>query len=456
MAAEDSSSSWLSWRLRPDLLQRVAYLAFFTIVAWFSVEWLQQALPLYLPRDWSKSHEFDALIDWKAARFYLRGESPFSPKGLKELGVVGFGHPPTNAFWFLPLARFDKALAAELVNLSGCLFLGLHLYICGRELKVKAPVLWMVLLFSFIMTTPGMLLHWDAIQLSTHIAFLLTLSWMYLRRGRDVPAGIMLGMALSLKLFPGVLVLLLLFAGRLRAVVVCAVVFSTTSLVMTAVFGLEAWPLFFAQQPAIAEPWIGSVRNASLQGIVLRAFTPVCEMPAPPSSLGSLIAAGISLILLGACWFASRRALAVSRKVDPRAIDLPFALFSVLGVFINAWTWEHYGLLIITSCYIVAVNSWRALASTFRAWLDEVVPHKKLVGEVVAYAITLLSVLSVMKMFAMSISLKVSLPGHYRHTRWPELHTYVHFFEVINWLPWVLMLLLCLGLVWYRGRAQGS
>lgn len=452
MAVEQPARSWPRGRLRPDLLPRVAYVLFFGAVVWFSVKWLQQALPLYLPRDWSKSHEFDALIDWKAARLYLRGESPFRPEGLREMGMSGFGHPPTAVFWFLPIARFDKAVAAELLSLSTCLFLGLHLYLCGRELEVKTPLLWTVLLFAWIMTTQGMLMHWDAIQLSAQIALALTLCWMYLRRGHDVPAGIMLGIAVCLKLFPGALVLMLLVARRFRAVLACTLVFATASLIMTSVFGWEAWPLFFEQQPAIAEHWIGSVRNASVQGVVLRLLTPVCLMPARPSPIGGAIATCVSLLLLGLSWLASRRALAKARRVDPRAIDLPFALFSLLGVFSNAWIWEHYSLLMITSGYIVMVSSWRALARAYRAWLDEVAPHKQLVVEALLAGLTILTIAATMKMFSMNIFAKILLPGLYRRTEWPSLHAYVHFFEVISWLPWALMLLLCLGLTWYRGR----
>lgn len=370
--------------------------------------------------------------------------------------MEGFGHPPTTAFWFLPLAYFEKALAAEFLGISACNCLAWSLYICARELEVKAPVLWSVLLFSWTMTTQGMLMHWDAVQLSAHIALSLTLFWMYLRRGRDVAAGVMLGIALSLKLFPGVLALMLLFGGRFRALVACATVFSLISLVMCSGFGFDAWPQFFAQQPAIAGPWIGSIRNASLQGLILRALVPVCVMPAPSSQLGSMIATGISVVLLGASWLASRHALAMARRLDPRAIDLPFALFSVLAVFVNAWTWEHYSLLIITPCYIVVVNCWRALEDTYSAWLEELVATKRLILDSLILVLSVASVLGVMKMFAMDIHVKAFLADHYRRTHLSGLHFYAHLFEVISWLPWALMLVVCLGLAWHRDGPRQS
>jgi len=38
-----------------------------------------------------------------------------------------------------------------------------------------------------------------------------------LRRGQEIPAGLALGMAATIKLFPGVLMLFLLIAGRYRS-----------------------------------------------------------------------------------------------------------------------------------------------------------------------------------------------------------------------------------------------
>ena len=453
MAAERVLSSWFRGRPRPGTLALLAYLVFFGLVIWLSLDWLHQALPTYLPKDWWQSHEFDGLIDWKGARMYLRGDSPFSPAGLREMMVVGVGHPPTTEFWFLPIARFDKALASELIGLTTWVFLGIHLYVCGRELEIKAPLLWATLIFSWILTTQGMQMHWHAIQLSEHIALPLTLCWMYLRRGREIPAGIMLGIALCLKLFPGVLVLLLLVGGRIRAVVACTIVFVIASAVMTAGFGLQAWPLFFHQQTLISPDWIGHVRNASIQGIVLRLITPVCTVQARPSVVASVTAGSIAVVMFAVSWFASRRALSYARKVDPRAIDLPFALFSVLSVFANAWTWEHYSVLMLTAGYIVVVTSWRAFAAKFRAYLDELSPRRELVKEGLIELVTLLSVAAVIKMFDMDIYAKERLIDMWRTSKLPVYHHFLHFFEIINWLPWALMVLLCLGLVWYRSVA---
>src|SRR5690242_14738653 len=97
-------------RFPPGTLARLAYFAFVAFAVVMTIRWLGQSLPRYLPKDWSQAHANDGLVDWTAARYYLAGKSPYSAEALNELGTYGFGHPPTTAFWFIPLAPFGKAL----------------------------------------------------------------------------------------------------------------------------------------------------------------------------------------------------------------------------------------------------------------------------------------------------------------------------------------------------------
>src|SRR5437899_11714613 len=92
-------------RWRPGTLSRFARWAFIAITISTSWRWLRHSIPRYLPKDWSQAHEHDGFVNWIAARLYLLGQSPYSAESLASIGVPGFGHPPTTAFWFLPLAR---------------------------------------------------------------------------------------------------------------------------------------------------------------------------------------------------------------------------------------------------------------------------------------------------------------------------------------------------------------
>lgn len=451
-------------RVRPGTLARLAYLAFIVVAVVLTLDLFHQALPKYLPKDWSHAHEFDGLVDWKAARYYLEGKSPYARESLREIGVVGFGHPPTTAFWFIPLARFEKALAAEVVGLSAFFFLLISVFLCARELKFPAPVAATALISAWVLTTDGMVMHWHAVQLSLHMALPFVLTWMFLRRGREIPAGMALGVAATIKLFPGVLMLFLLLARRWRAFFAASAVFVAVALVMTATYGLECWPLFLHQQGLIAQDWLGAVRNAGLQGIVLRIFTPICESQGSmdaiaqgfhhPDKRATFLAAGLGLALFASAYLVSRGALKRAREGDPRAVDLPFALFTVLAVFLNPWIWEHYHVFLIQPAFVLTAGLYESTQRAFRAWLDERASYRTLILEGTLCAVGALGLGAVIRMFSMDVAAKERMLELWRVTKDPWYHHYLHLLEVFNWLPWVIMLLLCLLYTWYWERLR--
>jgi Glycosyltransferase family 87 len=442
-------------RLRPGTLARLVRLGFLLLAVVLAFRFAALALPRYLPKDWSKAHEYDGLQDWLAARLHAVGGSPYSPEGLAVLKVASYGHQPTTSFWFIPLAYLDKAVAAELVSLSALPFLLIHIYLCARELAFKAPLGLSILLFAWALTTEGFVIHWHAVQLSEQIALPLTVCWIYLRRGKQLPAGLALGVAATLKLFPGVLMLFLLFARRFRAFIAASALFGGVAAVMTASYGLDCWRLFFSQQKPVAIAWMGSVRNASLQGIIVRLLTPTCTGTAYPSVTASYLAAGIGLgLLLLAGWW-SRGLVRRAREQDARAIDLPFALFTVLAVLVNPWIWEHYWVLLIQPAFVVSDSFQRHFRGVFRAWLDERDRLRTLLAETALLALCIAGVGAVMTLLGTQDIRTERLEDLWNTTHSSWAHRQLHLYEAFNCLPWLIMLLLCfVAVLRQRGGRQ--
>ncbi|HVW24563.1 MAG TPA: glycosyltransferase family 87 protein [Polyangiaceae bacterium] len=433
----------LAGRLKPGTVQRVLHLAFVLVALVLAVRWARAALPRYLPKDWAMAHVLDALEDWGAARLYLDGVNPYSKAGAEALHTVAFGHPPTALLWVLPLAPLEKPIAAELMSLSTWFLLALGLYICARELRFPSPIALSILLFGWALTTEGLLVHFHAIQSSEQIAFALVVAWVYLRRGREVPAGIALAVAATFKLFPGVLFLVLLLARRFRAFVVACLGFGLAVAVVTVRFGVGLWKEFLVQQEPIAKLWMGHVRNQSLTGAIMRLLQPLCVAPPVPTPKANFIATAIALVLLALAAFASRRALRRARTEDPRAIDVPFALFSTIAVFINPWIWEHYWVLLIQPAFVVTGTLYARLRDTFQDWLDETASHRALALAALPSAVGVAGIGLIAKLVEMQGVHVEHFWDEYATTKNDWAHHQVHLYEVVGTAPWVLMILLC-------------
>ena len=250
-------------RFRPPRPQRILRIVLVCVALVLSLEFLLRAIPLYFPRTWTNAHEYDALADWKGARLFLLGQSPYSAEGLAALGQSSMGHPPTTPFWYLPLAGYEKSVVAQLSSVLLVMLLPLHAFLCAKELKYPVPFAIAVLVSSAVLTTSWFSYHFDAIQYSEPIAFWYVIAWWLLRRKRDVGAGVCLGAALTMKLFPGLLLILLLVARRFRALFAAVGTYLVIAAVMTRGYGVTSWLDFFKQQDGIARDWLGSRERTS-------------------------------------------------------------------------------------------------------------------------------------------------------------------------------------------------
>ena len=440
-------------RWRPDFWRRVGYLLFLLATIWLAIHWIRGTLHFYLPKDWSAAHEFDGLEDWLATRFYLAGKNPYAPESLAELKHIGLGHPPTTGFWWIPFGHLEKAIVAEIFNLSTWFLLLLQLYICAREVKMPAPAPVAALLFAWMLTTDGMTMHWHAIQVSEQMAFLLVICWVFLRRGRELPAGIALGLAATIKLFPGILMLFLLFARRFRAFVAASITYSAVALLMTATYGWSAWPMFLQQQSIISKMWVGSVRNCSLQGIVLRLRTPICQANMPGDIRSAVIAGIASVVLLAVAALLTFRTVKRARHEDPRLIDIPYSLFTLVAVFINPWVWEHYYLLFVQPVFVLAAVAMTYFRRTLRAWLDEsIVSARPLVRDGILLAAVFGGIAVCAYTLRMNVYATRILEDIWRVHPRPWTHLHLHIAEFSNWVPWVVLIILAMAIAVYQLR----
>ena len=280
--------------------------------------------------------------------------------------------------------------------------------------------------WALVMDTQWWVYHVTMIQLSEPIALLYVLAWICLRRDHDIASGILLGLACSMKVYAGLLVLLLLVGRRWRGVAAAVVVYLAFVVAATRGFGRACWREYLPMMRESQEAWVGRPNNASLQGIMVHAW-PRSWMTGhwvPKAMLAAVLLS--ALIIVGLVWLSRRDIAARVTGRGDEAVDLPFALFSVASVWLNPVAWEHYNVTLLAPMAVALFAVWRQPGRARIAWIAGVTGALALI----AY---LLSINMLDKTNAKTAA---------------EARRLV----TANWLPWPMMLALLAALIWRRQR----
>ncbi len=184
-------------------------------------------------------------------------------------------------------------------------------------------------------------------QVGFLLTFLMALGWYLLRRERNVAAGICLGVATALKLFPGLLLVYLLIRRR-KAFWPGAL---TTAVLLVASFGLVGWQNtqdYLRVTHFVQEYYKDYPANLSMMSI-FTALTPGLELRWH-----------ISRIFFVAClgflaWTVTRK----SRDVEGSlTFDLEYAMCIALMPVLSPVSWDHY-LVVLALPVAVLISSLR-------------------------------------------------------------------------------------------------
>jgi hypothetical protein len=366
---------------------------------------------------------WDLNVDQLTARAVLDGYNPFTPagvvrSGLSQVGPAGTGHPPTTFVWFLPLARMSVHQAGAILGWATILLLLLELASILTLLRCPAPLVTAWLAACFVLSCSFLKYHIVVGQISGLIGFLYFVAWVAGRSRGDWLAGTALGVACTLKAFPGLMVLLFLVALRWRAVLAAILVYLAVFVAVTARLGLASWRYFLAQQAPIADLWMGSIQNQSIHGIVFRWFRPVCEAHGPVLRKATILSTliGLGLVFAG-IWL-------VRRIVRGAGFDVAYALFVVLSMVTSQWTWEHYTII-----YVLPVS---ILCAALVAWWRSG-RHRQ------GAAAMLILAGAVVASWAISINTKVELQGAVYNGASSQ-HVRLHVYDVLSWAPGLALL----------------
>ncbi len=253
------------------------------------------------PRSWHamSGKAWDGQQEWWCAHFWWKGLDPYAPSSLPLINIGVLGHPPTTSFYALPLAWFDLSLMGRLLGCAVIALLFTQLLITARELRLPSPPATALAVFGLVWVSPFFLYHLGVAQVSELIGFCYFLAWYRLRRDKQVQAGVALGLACTLKLYPAALVFFLLLGRRWRGVMAAGVTWLAVAALMTSRFGFIAWREYAAGEKQVVDWWIGHASNVTLQGLVVRALHPACVADTFADPLATRIATALCRCC---CW----------------------------------------------------------------------------------------------------------------------------------------------------------
>ena len=254
-------------------------------VLWVLVALLAVLGVLQVLFSWAEivSSGMDIQQDFIAAqRMWAGGDiyAPITPAEVAALGVheeYGVGmrlnvHPPLTALLFAPLALLSFPAATLIWTLGSValLFALLWLFMDELDLPLHGPWRWFVLLLILIWYPVWQHLHVG--QFTILLLGLLVGAWWCERRGHPWLAGVLVGAATMLKIYPALFLGLALLRGRWRVLGGAALCMLALLAAQMAVNPLQ-WAEYFSQvAPANAATWMPNARNASLATISMRLF----------------------------------------------------------------------------------------------------------------------------------------------------------------------------------------
>jgi hypothetical protein len=305
----------------------------------------------------------DFYQEWASARNHFEGLPIYLRQDESAIRYVGFdprisafpiieynAHPPTSVLLALPLARLDYYDAFLAWSVLSLLALAATAVLIVRQLP-GTLTLWSILpLAALLLWCNGFRQQMTQGQLNVVLLLLLTGVWAADRSARPALAGVLLGAATAIKLFPGFLFVYFLARRQWRAVAAGTGCFLALTALTVAVLGPEC----YRDYVTIALPSLEQYRvywpNLSLAGFWHKLFNaegshviPLWQNPL--LAWATTLAADV-LVTVVAAWCAAR-------SYSPRERDLAFALAMTAMLLVSPITWDHYFTLLLLALVLL-------------------------------------------------------------------------------------------------------
>jgi len=287
-----------------------------------------------------------------------------------------YAYPPLSAILAVPLAALPYEPVALAWTVANVAMLALAGWLCLRAQGPVEPLDLALLgaaLYAFYPAVVTVRLG----QIEILQFLLLAGTFLAVKRGHNDLAGVLLGLATALKLFPGALVAFLLWKRLWRPAIAAMVTGGVLLLGSFAVVGLNQIPRYLAFTSVYTHGFAGFSFNQSLHGFFVRNLTVNIFTPSlrgwhlPWLAEGLTI--GISALLVGAWAWLTWRPLAPDRLATSARFDLEFAGTIVLMLLVLPHSQVYAFVWLLLPFLVLAYQLWRRGPAW--AWLPVLVAY---------------------------------------------------------------------------------
>jgi hypothetical protein len=299
----------------------------------------------------------DFYQDWASGRNWWNGLPVYTnhqvtvPRYIGQvdpfcLRVAFNAHPPTSILVMIPWALLDYREALLAWNLLSLGMLLASLVIIRRLLAFPLSFGSIAPAAIFLLLSHPLIMQLFHGQWNLILLLLLTGTWAVERSDRPIWAGVLLGAATAIKLFPGFLFLYFLVRRRWTVVLAGGLAFGMLTGLTAALLGAETYRIYFQE----ILPHLATVRsswyNASLVGFWTKLFDPATAeehvLPLWRSGLAMRVGASLS-----ACVVMATLTRVVRSADTQAALDHGFGLAVTGMLLLSPMTWDHSLLLLL-------------------------------------------------------------------------------------------------------------
>jgi hypothetical protein len=288
-------------------------------------------------------------------------------------------HPPASVVLVLPLAELSHVDAFFAWNLITLALFACAVWVAAHELDIRPARRSAALaaLVTALGTTCYPLFQQTVLgQFNCLLAFLITIAWAADRRGWWVLAGVAVGAATAVKLFPGFLLLYLFACRRWRALGAAVLTFLVANGAAVVVLGPDAFRTYVCEViPSVSAEYATRWNNLSVSAYWKRLFDPAASSRAIPvvdaPMVGKILApAGQSAVAVCVAVIAAR-----ARSTAQR--DQSFAAAVVGMLLVSPLTWPHALVMLIVPVGVLVahrpcgVRLWALVVCLAVLWLPD-------------------------------------------------------------------------------------
>ena len=259
----------------------------------------------------------------------------------KELGVpkvTVYRYPPFNTLLFLPLSFLPYPAAVLLWRILNLALSAFAVWLIWKTLALPLDAESALVIGVIVFTFDPLIYNLAIGQINVLILLLLTgVGWAWVRR-RQVLAAVLLALAASIKIAPGVLFLYFLWKRGFK--LVAAGISTVIVLAAIAFFALgeQTTRKFIAILAAFAQEDNAWIANQSWRGFLARLFVGDESVPAlyPAATLERVLyyAGALAIVVL--------TALILYRSRDASLFHLEFAIVLIAFHLVSPTSWVHH------------------------------------------------------------------------------------------------------------------